>query len=393
MPSDEALAEDFAESRDPKAYEEIVHRYAKYAFNVAFGILHDEALAEDATQNAFLSLLKSAPSGKPILSLRAWIGRAAFTSALNILRTEERRRKREEKASMEKPVMEDDLPGEDAKTVNALKKMVRELPWKLRAPVVLKYFQKTPQADIAQIMGCSPGTVTKRLSKALGLLRARLAQAGLTALVPGLESLLQGIPENDVSSSLIQTLCRLPESSTSAPQAVPTHALPKIIRIGAGAAVLSGALLAILIIGVNWGSLFSPGAGPGGREDLETSSGTGPGNERAGNPIEEAPRGIRESGLDARKSEGVDRSSHGDPSPPAPGEGDERMAVLRGKVIDERNRPVPSARIRLTLETSVKGGPDADAAGYIKTLPYPDETLAETSCNKDGEFTFFRSVV
>jgi RNA polymerase sigma-70 factor (sigma-E family) len=45
------------------------------------------------------------------------------------------------------------------------------LPRRTRAALALRYFEDLPEAEIAQIMGCSTGTVKSHISRGLGKLR------------------------------------------------------------------------------------------------------------------------------------------------------------------------------------------------------------------------------
>ena len=61
--------------------------------------------------------------------------------------------------------------GERDRTVAAL----RLLPPRQRAVVVLRYYEDLSEADIAAVLGCSPGTVKSQSSRALRTLRVHLS--------------------------------------------------------------------------------------------------------------------------------------------------------------------------------------------------------------------------
>jgi len=51
-------------------------------------------------------------------------------------------------------------------------RLLRELPPRQRAVLVLRYFDDLPEADIAAALGCSVGTVKSQLSRGLARLRS-----------------------------------------------------------------------------------------------------------------------------------------------------------------------------------------------------------------------------
>lgn len=60
--------------------------------------------------------------------------------------------------------------GDRDRTLTAL----RLLPPRQRAVIVLRYYEDLPEADIAQVLGCSTGTVKSQASRALRTLRSHL---------------------------------------------------------------------------------------------------------------------------------------------------------------------------------------------------------------------------
>ena len=62
----------------------------------------------------------------------------------------------------------------DASEQDALWQMVRELPTRMRAVLVLRYYEDLSEAEIAAVLGVSQGTVKSQASKALAHLRSAL---------------------------------------------------------------------------------------------------------------------------------------------------------------------------------------------------------------------------
>jgi RNA polymerase sigma-70 factor (sigma-E family) len=62
-----------------------------------------------------------------------------------------------------------------------LRRALRRLPTRQRTVLVLRYFEDLSEAEIAQLMGCQPGTVKSQASRALAALRPLLQPE----MVPG----------------------------------------------------------------------------------------------------------------------------------------------------------------------------------------------------------------
>jgi RNA polymerase sigma-70 factor (sigma-E family) len=62
---------------------------------------------------------------------------------------------------------------------HALRDIVRTLPAKQRAAVVLRYYADYADADIAEALGCSPATVRSQISRALTTLRGAAERSGI----------------------------------------------------------------------------------------------------------------------------------------------------------------------------------------------------------------------
>jgi len=68
----------------------------------------------------------------------------------------------------------DDHAAGDAER-DAVWRALQQLPPRQRAVVVLRYYDDLPEADIAELLGCSRGTVKSQCAKALAKLRPLLA--------------------------------------------------------------------------------------------------------------------------------------------------------------------------------------------------------------------------
>src|SRR3712207_2862554 len=90
--SDEALVALVARS-DEAALAELYDRYGRVAFGLAFRILRDRALAEDAVQDGFLTAWRTAARFAPERAkASAWLLTLVHRRAVDLVRREERRR-------------------------------------------------------------------------------------------------------------------------------------------------------------------------------------------------------------------------------------------------------------------------------------------------------------
>ena len=63
--------------------------------------------------------------------------------------------------------------------------LVCALPARQRAVIVLRYYEDLTEAQIADVLGCAPGTVKSQSSAAIGALRRALAASGVGEAVEG----------------------------------------------------------------------------------------------------------------------------------------------------------------------------------------------------------------
>jgi len=96
---DAELLRSYAERRDQRAFAEFVRRHLDFVYGVALRrVGGDRQMAEDVSQDVFSSLAKKASTlcRRPIVT--GWLHTAARYSAASRVRTERRRREREEAA-------------------------------------------------------------------------------------------------------------------------------------------------------------------------------------------------------------------------------------------------------------------------------------------------------
>jgi len=158
-------------SLDPaleREFEERVADSSTLAFRVALSVLRRREDAEDVAQEAFLRAHRSFGAIRDRDRFRGWLVRTAFRLALDRIRGEKRRTRREDSAAFEAPVAADSA--EDAAVRGELRQRVNEavaaLPEKLRLVTVLVAIEEQDLSSVARLLELPEGTVKSRLHRA-----------------------------------------------------------------------------------------------------------------------------------------------------------------------------------------------------------------------------------
>ncbi|MBI2866650.1 MAG: sigma-70 family RNA polymerase sigma factor, partial [Chloroflexi bacterium] len=176
MENDEAEAIARSQRGDIEAFNGLVLRYQKAAYNLARRLCGDVATAEDATQEAFISAFQNI-KGFRGGSFRAWLFRIVTNSVFTQMRRAKRRPAQSLEAAMEatgwSPASEDN-PEQDVlhrEEARELSQGLLSLPYDFRVAVVLRDVQGMSYEEIAETTGSSLGTVKSRIARGRALLR------------------------------------------------------------------------------------------------------------------------------------------------------------------------------------------------------------------------------
>jgi RNA polymerase sigma factor (sigma-70 family) len=130
--------------------------------------------AEDAAQEALIDVARGITALRAPEAVRTWAVRVATTRAIKLAR-------RERFLSLRRaPLTDPGLAVESADARSeALKDAFDRLPPKLRATAVLRLYVGLGEAETADVLGCSLGTVKSNLHDARKRLAASLGEHGL----------------------------------------------------------------------------------------------------------------------------------------------------------------------------------------------------------------------
>ncbi len=172
--SAEALVDLVARS-DEMALAELYDRVGGVAYGLAYRILRDEALAQDAVQDAFLGLWRNAASFVPEQGkATTWVLTLVHRRAVDVVRREQRRRT-EPLESAPEPT---DGSAADAVWLRLdrqrVQRALEQLPDVQRQAIELAYYGGFTQSELAERLGQPIGTIKSRMFAGLTRLRELL---------------------------------------------------------------------------------------------------------------------------------------------------------------------------------------------------------------------------
>lgn len=193
MMTDPDLLRQFSEERAESAFAELVRRRIDFVYAAALRQLAGDAhRAADVTQEVFLDLARKAGTLKNHPELLGWLFTSTHFAALNAIRAEQRRRRRETEAH----AMHDAGPISDLESAAweevrpALDAALHELNERDRRIVLLRFFAQESFAGIAQALGLTENAAQKSATRALDRLRAALVRRGITSTSTALSAVL-----------------------------------------------------------------------------------------------------------------------------------------------------------------------------------------------------------
>jgi len=183
--SDEQIVER-ALTGDAEAFGEIVQRWERRIFALAFGMLGREEDARDATQETFLAAFRNLRAYRGDAKVSSWLHRIAVNQCITRQRRAKVRNESALETEEEKNAASFAAPAhysparvvEGWETTAAVRLAVNSLPLELRQIVVMKEFEELTFKEIAEALDLPLSTVKSRLYTALKQLQMRLRKFG-----------------------------------------------------------------------------------------------------------------------------------------------------------------------------------------------------------------------
>ena len=172
---------------DRDAFQCLFEAYKDKVFSIAvYSSGGDRTLAEDVTQQIFLKLFTAIRQFRGDSEFTTWLYRLVVNACLDERRRSRRLLPWDTGTTVAMNKVSDKKPQERQyarlEVAEAVRVAIEELKPKFRLPILLKYIEGLSYEEIAEVMGCSKGTVASRLNRGHSQLAKRLSHLNNPAL-------------------------------------------------------------------------------------------------------------------------------------------------------------------------------------------------------------------
>jgi RNA polymerase sigma-70 factor (ECF subfamily) len=178
LQTEESLLISRARDGDQDAFRQLVERYQGAVYNLAYRMLGDPNDAEDAAQEIFVRIYRQLGRYDPTRKFSTWTLAIATNYCIDQLR-----RRRMQLVPLENiiPWARSQEAGPEGEAItqegrDEVQRLIKQLPEKYRAPLVLRYFDELSCAEIAEVLGMPEGTVKTQIHRARKALEKLLAE-------------------------------------------------------------------------------------------------------------------------------------------------------------------------------------------------------------------------
>ena len=178
LATDETIVER-ALTGDADAFGELVRRWERRIFALAYGMLGREEDARDATQETFLAAFRNLRGFRGDAKVSSWLHRIAVNQCISRQRRSKVRSESalddEQETSFATPLSHSPAQvAEGRQETAAVRRAINSLPIELRQVVVMKEFEELTFREIADALDLPLSTVKSRLYTAMKQLQLRL---------------------------------------------------------------------------------------------------------------------------------------------------------------------------------------------------------------------------
>jgi RNA polymerase sigma factor (sigma-70 family) len=254
---DQVLIQAYARDRCERSFNVLVRRHLDFVYSTALRILRDSTLAEDVVQVTFCALAKNAAMLQQRASVTGWLHETTRHAAIDAVRREERRKRREREAADMSSITEreHDTSAELwSRLAPHVDEGLSQLKTSDRDVILWRYFERNTADEIGGRLDLTAEAAQKRVARALERLRAILRRKGLVASSASMAAALSAQTIQSAPAGLALTsLQAVATASASAGAAMAANSTAQIIvmsmnaKIGIAILLLAGAATPVLL--------------------------------------------------------------------------------------------------------------------------------------------------
>ncbi len=155
--------------------EQLVEEYGEYLFHLSYLYVKDQQLAEEITQDVFLTFVTKGDAFRKDATLKTYLTRIL----INRCHDELRKIKRRNVLQFLTPFWSNEKSAEQEviqqQQFLSLKEEVMSLPIHYREAIILFYYEEFKASEIADLLNISQNTVRTRLRRGKELLKSKLS--------------------------------------------------------------------------------------------------------------------------------------------------------------------------------------------------------------------------
>lgn len=213
---DRALLNAFVETRSNAAFAEFVNRHLDFVYATALRRLAGDAhLAHDVSQAVFTDVAQHARrvASAPVLS--GWLHSATCFAAAKAVRSEQRRRARETRASAMHDSLHDSARDEEwSRLQPVIDDALAALKESDRHAILLRFFQAHSYSQIGAQLQLTENAARMRVDRALEQLRSRLSKLGILSTAGALATVLTAHASVSAPAGAAASICTTALAST-----------------------------------------------------------------------------------------------------------------------------------------------------------------------------------
>jgi RNA polymerase sigma factor (sigma-70 family) len=242
MKNDATLLQEYARDRSEAAFTELVRRHVNFVYAAALRQLNGDAhLAHDVTQSVFTDLASKAGRLGGHQVLAGWLFTSTRYAAAKLVRTEQRRRTREQAAQLMDAEPDSVAAADWERLRPVLDVALADLKESDRAAILLRYLQGLDYAEVGERLALTDNAARMRTERALERLRERFARRGIMSTTAALAVALAGESALAAPAGLAATVTGTALAAAPAGAALVFMGLTKLQLGAASAVVLAGA--------------------------------------------------------------------------------------------------------------------------------------------------------